>query len=273
MDWKRHLSEASSRLSQAGISDASQEAVILLEWASGRSFHDWVIHGGMWSQVLDHRFRQAVDRRSKREPLFYITGVREFYGLSLTISPAVLIPRPETEGLVDAVLRTLNQDEAFLVDVGTGSGAVALAIQSVRPRWRVLGVDISDEALRVAKGNGERLGLLVAFHHSDLLEAILEPLDAVVANLPYVPDAFQGEPELAYEPATALFGGADGLRFIRRLISEAWAKLKANGYIFLECGIGQAEAISKELLAQGFTSVEVQADLAGIPRVIQGRRL
>lgn len=272
MDWRGHLRDAAARLSKAGVAEASREAVVLLEWASGRSFHDWVVHGGTWSEAVDRRFHEAVVRRTKREPLFYITGVREFYGLSLAVSPAVLIPRPETEVLVDVVLQAMNQDEAFLVDVGTGSGAVALAIQSARPHWRVVGVDKSREALTVGEHNARRLGLPVTFLCSDLLEAIIEPMDALVANLPYVPDAFQGEPELAYEPSTALYGGSDGLRLIRRLISEAEVKLKENGYIFLECGIGQADVISKELLAHGFDQVAALADLAGILRVVRGRR-
>ncbi|NMP21018.1 peptide chain release factor N(5)-glutamine methyltransferase [Sulfobacillus harzensis] len=266
--WRQHLQEAAEQLRAAGIDRAEREARYLLEWASGRTLADWVAHGGAWDDTLDARFGVALRRRSEREPLAYITGQREFYGLMLRVTPAVLIPRPETEGLVQAVLDMIHQSQVRVVDVGTGSGAVALALKANKPAWTVYGVDRSADALRIAKDNARALNLSVRFFRSDLLREASGPFDVVVANLPYVPDGYRGDEELSHEPPEALYGGPDGLSAIRALIGQARLKLSPWGWIFLECGIGQAKTLGDYLRANGFDAIKAFSDLAGIPRVV-----
>lgn len=210
-----------------------------------------------------HAFRDAVRRRSVlREPVAYITQTKGFRHLDLQVDHRVLIPRPETEHLVEAAL-TLPSGTR-VVDVGTGSGAVALALKQERPDLEVHATDISAEALEVATANARRLGLDVTFHHGDLL-AGLEDVGAVVSNPPYVADGAALAPEIArHEPASALFAGADGLDVVRRLLPAAVAAGAA--WVALEVGQGQPPAVAG-LAPAGWHS-DVHADLAGIDRVV-----
>ncbi len=212
------------------------------------------------------RYEQLVARRVAREPVAYILGLKEFRRITLVVDRRVLIPRPETELLVEVGL-TVDRGSRVL-DVGTGSGAVALSLKDERPDLRVAGTDISLDALAVARANAERLGLEVRFAHADLLDDGL--YDVVVANLPYVSD---GDPELApeiarYEPPGALYGGTDGLDPVRRLVS----RLGGVGVVALEIGLGQADAAAGLVAGAGFRSVSRLRDLAGVQRVIVGRR-
>jgi release factor glutamine methyltransferase len=214
-------------------------------------------------------FQDAVRRRSvAREPVAYITGVKGFRRLDLHVDGRVLIPRPETETLVEAALDLPRS--ARVVDVGTGSGAVALALKDERPDLEVVATDTSDAALAVARANGERLGLEVEFVAGDLLDGAGR-VDAVVSNPPYVEDSATLAPEIArHEPPGALFAGADGLVVIRRLVDRAAAS--AARFVALEVGMGQARAVADVLRAAGFRDIEVRPDLAGIERVVAGRR-
>jgi release factor glutamine methyltransferase len=214
-------------------------------------------------------FQDAVRRRSvAREPVAYITGVKGFRRLDLHVDGRVLIPRPETETLVEAALDLPRG--ARVVDVGTGSGAVALALKDERPDLEVVATDTSDAALTVARANGERLGLEVEFVAGDLLDGAGR-VDAVVSNPPYVEDSATLAPEIArHEPPVALFAGADGLVVIRRLVDRAAAS--AARFVALEVGMGQARAVADVLRAAGFRDIEVRPDLAGIERVVAGRR-
>jgi release factor glutamine methyltransferase len=183
----------------------------------------------------------------------------------LSVDRRVLIPRPETELLVEVGL-TLPRG-ARVADVGTGSGAVALALKDERPDLAVVGADVSEDALAVARENGSRLGVEVRFVRADLLDG--GDYDAVLANLPYVADGASVAPEISlYEPASALFGGPDGLDVIRRLVVAA----RTVPVLALEIGFDQADAVAKLLVAAGFASVERLRDLAGVERVIVGRR-
>jgi release factor glutamine methyltransferase len=214
-------------------------------------------------------FQSAVRRRSVgREPVAYITGMKGFRHLDLAVDQRVLIPRPETEGLVEAAL-TLPPG-ARVADVGTGSGAVALALKDERPDLDVVATDTSAEALDVARANAVRLGLDVAFVEADLLDGTGD-VDAVVSNPPYVEVGAPLAPEITrHEPPGALFAGADGLEVIRRLAAQASAS--PARFLALEIGAGQAAAVAAVVRAAGFADVGVERDLAGIERIVVARR-
>jgi release factor glutamine methyltransferase len=213
------------------------------------------------------RFDELVARRVAREPVAYILGRRGFRRLTLSVDPRVLIPRPETELLVEVGLEL--PAGASVIDVGTGSGAVALALKDERPDLAVRGVDLSSDALAVARSNAAALGLDVAFAVGDLLDPVSEPVDAVLANLPYVEDGADLPPEITgYEPPGALFAGADGLDVVRRLVGLL--DPAAVGVVALEIAPAQAGAVAEMLQRAGYPSVAVRQDLAGLDRVVVG---
>lgn len=301
------------------------------------------------------RLRDLIKRRLGGEPVAYLVEQKEFYGLPLRVTKAVLIPRPETEFLVETALRLLSgrapaapagelvvqyetdaaaadapdaageaaqsaplpgvelsyeplapeaeapetgaaaaatppaaaerpTDDAqpaagparIAVDIGTGSGAVALALKHGAPSTRVLAIDVSPDALAIARGNAEKLGLDVEFLHGDLLAPLPPGLlcDVIAANLPYIPaaDIAQLQPEVRCEPKLALDGGPDGLDIVRRLVRQAPARLRPGGGLALEIGDGQARYTAELLRAAGFTEVTIEDDLAKIPRIVSGRR-
>jgi release factor glutamine methyltransferase len=217
-------------------------------------------------------FRDAIRRRSvERVPVAYLTGTRGFRNLDLAVDPRVLVPRPETEHLVEAALGL--PAGARVHDVGTGSGAVALALKDERPDLVVSASDISDDALEVARGNASRLGLDVSFARADLLDGVDPDLDAIVSNPPYVADDYRPllPPDvLRHEPEVALFGGSQGLAAIRPLVTQA-AATRAT-FLALEVGASQAPIVRALVASAGFADVEVVRDLAGIERVVVGRR-
>lgn len=213
-------------------------------------------------------FRDLVTRRAvRREPVAYLVGVKGFRHLDLQVDPRVLVPRPETEHLVEAAIAALPQG-ARVHDVGTGSGAIALALADERPDLVVSASDASEDALAVAEANARRLGLPVALHRADLLEGV--EAEHVVANLPYVEDGAALAPELTHEPAGALFAGPDGLDALRRLAAQL-AGHPAR-WVALEVGAGQAPAVGELLAQAGFAGTSVVPDLAGIERVVVGVR-
>lgn len=224
----------------------------------------------MTAAELD-QLRPWLKRRAAREPLQYILGSVNFYGTTLAVSPAALIPRPETESLVEIVLQTLPSNQPLtILDVGTGSGAIALVLAQALPQARVIGLDASPEALALAEQNRARLGLPnVSFHLSNLLDPWTEPADWIVANLPYLTDAEMAElqPEVAHEPPLALAGGPDGLDLIRRLILQA-PSFAPN--LALETGIAHGPAVTQLLHSAGYRHVVSLPDLTGRNRFALG---
>jgi release factor glutamine methyltransferase len=221
-------------------------------------------------------FDALARRRHRGEPVAYLTGRREFFGLELEITPDVLIPRPETELLVELALGWLETSAAARVlDLGCGSGAVALAIAHERPRAEVLGADLSAAAVRLARRNAERLAVTNAtFIESDWLAAVPRGRFAViVANPPYVAedDPHLGQGDLRYEPPLALSSGGDGLDAVRAIVAAAPAYLAPGGALALEHGHDQAQAVHRLLRDAGFEAVASARDLAGIQRVSYGR--
>jgi release factor glutamine methyltransferase len=216
-------------------------------------------------------FQDAVRRRSAgREPVAYIVGRRGFRHLDLAVDPRVLVPRPETELLVEIGLEL--PEGARVVDVGTGSGAIALALKDERPDLDVVAIDVSEDALAVARANASRLNLQVEFLHGDLL-AGLRAVDAVLSNPPYVAESERATlaPEITrHEPAGALFAGADGLDVIRRLVPAAAAA--GARLLAIEVGAGQAGRVTTLFGAAGFSRVAARRDLAGIERAVVGSR-
>jgi release factor glutamine methyltransferase len=214
-------------------------------------------------------FFEFANRRRAGEPIAYILGRREFYGLDLAVNPAVLIPRPETELLVDLVL---ERNPSSILDLGTGSGAVALAIKHKRPQARVVAVEASAAALAVARRNAVKHGLDIEFRHGRWFEGLEgERFDVIVSNPPYVA---AGDPHLAalrFEPVTALVSGADGLDAIREILRRAPMHLGAGGWLLLEHGIGQHPAVCGLLAVAGLQQVTSWPDLAGIARVSGGK--
>jgi release factor glutamine methyltransferase len=260
------LSDATSRLAEAGCDTPRLDAELLLasvlEVDRARLVIDAQTSVCPEQQA---RFETLVARRAEREPVAYILGFKPFRRLVLCVDRRVLIPRPETELLVEVALSLPTG--ASVADVGTGSGAVALALKDERPDLSVWGMDVDGGALEVARANRDRLGLDVEFLQADLLEGVDRRFDAVLANLPYVAEGSPLPPEIeGYEPELALFGGPDGLDPVRRLLTMV-ADVRL---IALEVGL--AEAVGWLLEDAGFRSVERLRDLAGHERVVVGRR-
>ncbi len=215
-----------------------------------------------------------IARRRQGEPIAYLTGRREFWSLDLSVSPAVLVPRPETELLVERALARIPVEAAWAVaDLGTGSGAIALALASARPRCRVVATDNSAAALAIARANAARLHLSVDFRLGDWLAPLAhETFDILVSNPPYVAS---GDPHLAalrHEPVSALAAGPDGLDALRAIVAGARAALKPGGWLLLEHGYDQAAAAGALLRERGYKNISCYPDLAGRDRVSEGQR-
>lgn len=216
------------------------------------------------------RFAEFVSRRKQGEPIAYIVGFKEFYGLELAVNPAVLIPRPETELLVE---RALAHEFSLAADLGTGSGAVALAIKRARPRSRIVAVEASAAALVVARRNAAKHGLEIDFRHGRWCEPLArERFELIVANPPYVATDDPHLADLRFEPQRALVAGADGLEALRDIARSAPVHLREGGWLYLEHGIGQDAAVRALLEENGLRDIASWADLAGIARVSGGRR-
>ena len=259
--------------------DAHRDAAFLLLHTLGISRAELLANPDnvLPSDQLTH-FERLVTRRKRHEPVQYITGEQEFFGFPLRVTPAVLIPRPETEHLVEAVLAEVDRSATLsIVDIGTGSGAIAIALADRLPSAHIIATDISPAALELAAENAvrNRVADRIRFVESDLLEAIASdaPVDLIVSNPPYVAFAEGRDlhPQVRdFEPATALFATGNGLDIYRRLIPQADAALKANGLLAVEIGQGQQPAVAE--LLNGWGSVHFVVDLQQIPRVALARK-
>jgi release factor glutamine methyltransferase len=272
------VNSARELLLRAGVpeDDAGLEARLLAQFVLGWDAVRFLADARkVDSPDFAARFDALVERRARREPLAYITGEQEFWNLSFELSSAVLIPRPETEGIIEAALKEFPGVAAPLriADVCTGSGCLAVALARERDNATVIATDISAGALAIAKRNASRHGVQarVRFLETDLLRDAPGPFDLIVANPPYVPDGDREtmQPEVRdYEPALALFAGADGLTIVRRLLEQAPARLAPGGLLIFEFGFGEADAV-QHLIATtpGLTMTRVDNDLQGIPRI------
>lgn len=264
---------AKQKLSAEGIADAPVDARLLLTKLSGLSTASLYFDA---ERALDdrlcERYRSAVERRASHVPLQYITGEQEFMGLPFLVSPAVLIPRQDTECLVEGAMRHCSGRR--VLDMCTGSGCIILSLAKLCGLSAAVGVDVSAEALAVAARNARALGVEVCLIQSDLFGQVAGTFDVIVSNPPYIRT---GElaglmPEVRdHEPRMALDGDADGLCFYRRIAGEAGGHLSDGGMLFLEIGCDQAEAVTGLLSENGFGEISVGRDYAGLDRVVSGR--
>jgi release factor glutamine methyltransferase len=266
-------------LAQSGL--VPLDAQVLLAHVLGKDRAWLVAHrDDALARDRSDAFLALAHRRRDGEPVAYLTGVREFWGLALQVSPAVLIPRPETETLVELALARLPKErEVRVLDLGTGSGAIALAIARERPRATILATDVSADALDVARENARRLGIVnVEFAQADWYDGVAStwrgaPFDLIASNPPYVvaADPHLGEGDVRFEPDLALTPGDDGLAAIMRIVAGACARLAGAGTLVVEHGYDQADAVRALFLAAGLEEIVGARDLAGVPRVVAGR--
>ncbi len=224
-------------------------------------------------------FRDRIRRRSQGEPVAYILGRKEFYGHEFSVGPATLIPRPETEHLVEQVLQSFPEDQELKgLDVGTGTGCIAISLKKARPQWHMEAWDVSREALNVAAANAEKLAASVTLEQRDVLNdqswsSCLHGFDFIVSNPPYIATSERSELPVSvvrFEPALALFAEESGLIFYRTLAQKAAQSLRKGGKIFLEIGSGQASDVCLLLEESGWQDIAVHQDLAGLDRVVTG---
>jgi len=261
-DWVR---QATEQLQKAGISTAKLEAQLLAAHALDRD-RSWIAAHEDDLLFNEEQLSSCLLHRLSRFPLAYITGWREFYGRDFSVEPSVLIPRQETETLVLAALEVLPHG-AHVLDLGTGSGCVAITLKLERPDLDIVACDISDEAIAIAERNADRLGADIDFIWSDGFGTFEDELfDAVITNPPYVEADAELEPEVSeWEPARALFAGPDGLDFYRKLAEEAHLQLTTDGWLLTELGDGQAAAV--ESMFNG-NHKRLWTDLGGMIRVL-----
>lgn len=270
------LGATTKLLEERGFRSPRLDAEVLLAHALGTGRVTlYTDHDRPLAEPELERYRELVRRRLKHEPVAYLVGKREFHGVELAVDARVLVPRPETEHLVEEALRLAGPGDVKVADVATGSGAVALALaKALGARGRVFASDVSAAALEVARANAARLGLEVTLVEGDLGAPLgaFAPFDVVAANLPYLTAAEMAalDADVAHEPRLALAGGPDGLDLVRRLVPEVRGLLAPGGGLCLEIGPAQAEATAALLGAAGYAGVRVLKDLEGRPRVVSG---
>jgi release factor glutamine methyltransferase len=269
------LAEALRRAAAAGV--ARLDAQLLLLHALERPAHDraWLLahDDEVLAPAAAEAFDAACSRRAAGEPLAYLVGRKEFFGLDLQVDARVLVPRPDTETLVEWALEVIAGRAApRVIDLGTGSGAIAIAIAHRRRDASVEAVDASDDALAVAAENARRLAVDVRFSRGSWLQGRVGPYDLVVSNPPYIAEGDEHLAALRHEPRQALVSGPQGLDDVRAIVEQAAPCLSPGGWLLLEHGWDQATAVRGLLQAAGFTGVVSRRDLAGIERCTGGRR-
>lgn len=278
MKYKECYQEGKSALAQVQIAEADLDARLLLEAVCGTNRNDLLVHGDREvSEQELQKYKKWISQRAQRIPLQHLTGVQDFMGLTFRVNEKVLIPRQDTEILVEEVLREL-QDGSRLLDMCTGSGCILISLLHYSNNCEGVGVDISAEALEVAKENARQI--LTAetysrsmFLESNLFEKVTGKYDVLVSNPPYIASKVIDTlmPEVKeHEPLLALDGTADGLFFYRKIVSEGREYLNHGGQIYFEIGYDQAEAVSEMLRENGFTQIQVAKDYAGLDRVVYG---
>ncbi len=270
---------AADRLEKAGVAQPRREAASLLQYSLGRNVGFLIAHPEYeLSESERDKFDLAVSRRERREPFQLIVGRKEFYGLDFEVEAGVLIPRPETEILVEKAIELLETIERPTVfEVGVGTGCIAISILNSLPNVAVTAVDISDKALALAEQNARRHNVLdrLSLRKGDLFEGISEKFAMIVSNPPYISqdDAATLQPEVIdFDPPEALFSGRDGLDTITRMIQAAPRFIYPGGYLLFEFGYGQAERVQELLKKGAWTEVEIVNDLQGIPRTLIAKR-
>jgi release factor glutamine methyltransferase len=275
------IQEGAERLREGAVNEARREAASLLAHVLDRDRGFVIAHAGdSLADAQYHHFHRLISRRTRGEPLQYIMGHREFFKLGFEVSPEVLIPRPETELIVEAALELCKDDPAlFIGDIGTGSGCIAISLLHELPAAVAVATDISSAALHVAQRNAEHHGVSgrLTLIESDCFAAVCltKPFSLIASNPPYVSDAeLERVPrEVCFEPRAALAGGPDGLSIIRRLLNEGRPFIRPGGHLLFEIGFGQSEPIEKLIDRRVWNLIEIRKDLQGIPRtfVLQGK--
>ena len=262
------------KLKEAQIGEAQLDARLLLEEVCGTDHNTLLCHGDREvSEAEEEKYRRALEQRAVHVPLQHLLGYQDFMGLRFQVNEHVLIPRQDTEILVEEAMRYLH-DGMRILDLCTGSGCILLSLLHYSNDCEGVGVDISKEALQVAVQNAELLGIRADFLKSDLYEKVTGKFDLLVSNPPYIERAVIPtlmEEVREYDPYIALDGGEDGLDFYRRIIGGAQDYLKRGGQILMEIGSGQAKAVSELLREAGFKEIDVCRDFAGLDRVVSGR--
>jgi release factor glutamine methyltransferase len=278
-DIEQSLRESTSRLAEKGIDDPARQAASLLALAIKRDRTFLIAHPEYeLTRGEEKLFSEYVARRAGREPLQYIRGTQEFYGLEFEVSPGVLIPRPETELLVENAIELLkDQTGPFFCEAGTGSGCISVSILDQAPQAFAVGLDISGEALGVSERNARKHNVFdrIKLLRSDLFAGLGgEKFDLIVSNPPYIPkyDYEHLQPEVRdFEPASALTDGGDGLSIIRRIVGDTPDHLRPGGFLLMEIGFGQAESVRSMFDPNIWRDVEIIPDLQSIPRVVKAR--
>jgi release factor glutamine methyltransferase len=265
-------------LRTAGIESADIDVKILMREAFGLGASDLIVNAQHQVPFVGQsQFHAMLDRRLKHEPIAYITGKQPFWTLDFKVSPGVLIPRPETEGVVERALSLIAEvDNPVIADVGTGSGAIVLSLLSERKDASAIGLDISAKGLEIAKLNAIQFGIAdrVKFIKSDYLSALKERVNIVVSNPPYVTDKAMGElptTVVKFEPDLALRGGGDGLVAYKCIIDDLARVLLPSGIVVFEIGYDQGASVESLLARNGFENIRVDKDLAGLDRVVSGK--
>ena len=273
MTYRELFEYGKKQLEDAGIEEAALDARLLLEYICHTDRNALLVHGDSVRSNLEEQFyRMVIEKRAQRIPLQHITGQQEFMGLTFKVNEHVLIPRQDTEILVEEAMRYLS-DGMRILDICTGSGCILLSLLKYSNECEGLGVDISDDALAVARENAQNLGLETEFRHSDLLEKVEGKFDMIVSNPPYIETTVIDTlmPEVReHEPMLALDGREDGLYFYRRIVEQCTSYMTRGARLFFEIGYDQGEDVKDMMIHKGFCEVEIIKDYAGLDRVVTG---